>query len=133
MKNKRIIRCFIIIIFIIAGTLFYRKLSVHKHISNDDISSIQLWGVYIKQREASKEEIQRIIEKFNSIKSIRRNKDFQGMTPDSGIIIDLKSGEHIIIIKSGMDFEIQRPVDGKQVSYWGKNKYIKDLLEELSR
>jgi hypothetical protein len=132
-KNKKIIGFIIIILFIICGTLLYRKLSVHKQISSDNISSIQVWGVHVKQREANKEEKEKIMKEFNSINSIRRNKDFQGTTPNSGITIKLKSGDHIIVIQSGIDFEIQRPADGKQISYWGKNKYIKELLNVLSR
>jgi hypothetical protein len=122
----------IIIVFIIGVALLYRKSSVHKQISSDNISNIQLWGVSEKQREAINDEKEKIIEEFNSINSILRNKDFQGTTSNSGIAINLKSGKHIIIIKSGRDFEIQRAEDGEQISYWGKNKYIKYLLEELS-
>jgi len=132
-KNKKLIIFITITIFVIGGTLIYRKLSVHKHISSENISSIQLWGVHVQQREASSEEKQKIIKAFNSIYSIRRNKDFAGTTPDSGIVIKLKSGEHISIISSGKDFEIQRNINGEEVSYWGKNKYIKSLLETLSR
>jgi len=62
-----------------------------------------------------------------------KNKNFAGTTPDSGIVIKLKSGEYISIISSGKDFEIQRNINGEEVSYWGKNKYIKSLLETFSR
>lgn len=133
MKNKKIIRFIIIILFLIGGTLLYLNLSVHKQISSENISSIHLWGVHVKQRDASLEEKEKIIKEFNTINSIRRNKDFQGTTPDSGIIINLKSGDHIIVIQSGKDFEIQRSAGGKQISYWGKNIYLKELLEELSK
>jgi len=131
--NRKVIRVIIIIIFIIIGNLLYRRLSVHKPISSENIASMQLWGVYKQGPKISNEEKQKIVEAFNSIYSIRRNPEFQGTTPESGITIDLKSGEHISVIKSGRDFEIQRHGDGKAVSYWGKNRYIKTLLEELSR
>ncbi|MBO8169666.1 MAG: hypothetical protein H0Z35_10845 [Thermoanaerobacteraceae bacterium] len=51
----------------------------------------------------------------------------------SGIIINLKSGKRILILRSGQDFEVQRyDVRPKNISYWAKQQDIKEYLDKLA-
>lgn len=52
------------------------------------------------------------------------NKMFAGVTSQSGIIIRLKSGGEILILRSGEDFEVQRELFFRNVSYWAKQPEI---------
>jgi beta-lactamase regulating signal transducer with metallopeptidase domain len=107
--------------------------SVHQPISVGDVSSIEVWGNSTGEgrEKQTKENMEKIISWFNSATDIRENKDFLGSTPGSGIIIHLKSGERIVIINSGTDFEVQRNTDKGRVSYWAKQPEIEILLEKL--
>lgn len=84
------------------------------------------------RRNATKEEIENITKWFNSATDIRRNRRFAGTTPDAGIIIKLKSGGEISLVRSGEDFEIQRDYGMGTVSYWVKQPDIKKLLDQLA-
>lgn len=109
--------------------------SLHKKISLTDVSSIRLWGEGIKEktdgREATGEEMKKIVDWFNQATDIRENKNLAGTTPDAGIFIQLKNGSLINIIRSGSDFEIQRDINGEMVSYWAKQPDIKALLDQM--
>lgn len=104
----------------------YSTQALHKEITVDEVSEIKLWGS--KERIASNEEAKKIIGWFNNIKDIRENEKLSGSTPSSGIIIKLKSGEEILILRSGEEFEVQR----NEGSYWGKQSNIKELLNQLA-
>lgn len=111
------------------GSSVYSTQSLHKEISVNEVSEIKLWG-YDEERKASNEEKIKIISWFNNATDIRRNKNFAGSTPYSGIIIQLNSEEKSILIsRSGEEFEVQR--DG--ISYWAKESNIKQLLDELAK
>lgn len=111
---------------------------MHIKIDVNNVESIRIYGAAIKgDKFANQDEIIDIINWFNSATDIGRNKDFQGVgTPESGIIIQLKSGfgnKSIGILKSGQDFEVQRyDKHGKYVSYWGKQINIKNILKEAA-
>jgi hypothetical protein len=82
-----------------------------------------------ENRMADIAEKQNIVKWFNAITDVRENKDFAGTTPESGIIIKLKLGSEIHILKSGEDFEVQRTnILGNHISYLGKQSNIRDIL-----
>ncbi len=106
--------------------------NIHRTIDVKNVDKIELWGMSETRRYASQEELENIVKWFNSVDNIRKNKEFAGITPSSGIIIELKRGTQILIIQSGEDFEIQRDRLGRRVSYWAKQKELKVLLKELA-
>jgi hypothetical protein len=109
----------------------------HQKIKSDDVTDIYVWadgqGLGRIQKVAVDKEKTDIVNWFNSASDIRLNKSFAGETPQSGIVISIKNEKDINILRSGIDFEIQR-VDSKTKeikSYWARQKNIKDLLELL--
>ena len=131
MKN---IIVFILIILAFASVWHWKNKSLHQPISINNVASIELWAdipEYISKK-ATPEETQKIVQWFNSSNNIRRNKYFAGGTPSAGIIIELESGKKINISNSGEDFEVQRHVGLRYVSYWAKQKDIRELLAKLA-
>lgn len=110
---------------------------LHRPIKISNAQSITIWSHTnweFTSRVVNNEEEQKIVTWFNSITDIRNNKYFAGITPSAGIIIKLKNGKEIAIINSGADFEVQSDnYFGKRISYWGKQKDIKNLLDEASK
>ncbi len=129
MKRYRNFKILMISILAI-GLIYYfftNSNKLHESINISDVESINIWGR--TSRIANSDEEQDIIKWFNSINNIRQNKDFAGTTPEAGIIIQLKTGNSILILKSGTDFEVQRTYSsGKYISYWGKQSEIRYIL-----
>lgn len=79
----------ILLISVLAiGLIYYfftNTSKLHEPISASDVESINIWGS--TNRVASSSEQQDIIKWFNSITNIRENKNFEGTTPDAGIIL----------------------------------------------
>lgn len=108
--------------------------SLHKPLNLQDVSQIKVWGTQIGSRIVSTEEKEKIIRWFNSAGNIRENKEFAGITPDSGIIIELKPRGSISIINSGKDFEVQRyNILRRRISYWAEQRDIDKLLDQLEK
>ncbi len=134
---KKLIIILLVTTFFIAGCQAQIGISsIHKPVSVADVSSIRVWGNGLPAghsgRDATGKEISQIVKWLNESKDIRPNKDFAGTTPDSGIVINLKSGQSILILNSGSDFEVQREDIGKRVSYWAKNPELRDFLAQLA-
>jgi hypothetical protein len=113
---------------------YYTDTSFHKKIDVNNVESIEMWGHGADQgtKRAGQEDTEKIVGWFNSMTDIRANRDFAGTTPESGIVIKLKSGNKVLILSSGHDFEIQTVNDkGNPVAYWAKQPDIKDLLKKL--
>lgn len=107
--------------------------SLHKPVNLQDVSRIEVWGVHTNTRSVTNAESEKIVSWFNSATNIRENKEFAGTTPDSGIRIEIKSKETIGIINSGKDFEVQREINGRNVSYWAEQRDIDNLLDQLEK
>ncbi|OPY57633.1 MAG: hypothetical protein A4E55_01561 [Pelotomaculum sp. PtaU1.Bin035] len=124
----------LLIILVPASIWYWGNRSLHQPISVNNVVSIKIWTAIsgFDSRKAAPEEIQNIVKWFNSSNNIRQNKYFAGITPYAGIIIELKTGKQINIINSGEDFEVQRYVGFKKVSYWAKQKDIRELLAKLA-
>ena len=124
----------VIIAIILAGCALTNanvNKTFHKTISVDEVATVKTWGNSIpngEEKEETKEGIEKIVKWFNSITDIRENKELSGSTPESGIIIELKSRNRISVLRSGDQFEIQK--DG--ISYWGKQPELNILLENLA-
>lgn len=138
MKQKPI-RLGLLVSLISIGLIFniFATSKLPRPINIDDVQNIAIWNKVdweLKSRIATYDEKQKMVAWFNSVTDIRTNKYFAGETPEAGIIIKLKSGKQISIIRSGIDFEVQtNNLLGKRISYWGKQKDIKNLLDEASR
>ncbi|MEG6522360.1 hypothetical protein [Desulfotomaculum sp. 1211_IL3151] len=130
--KKIIILSIIIIAFALAWKM--QNTSPHEPISINEVAKIELRGDIPSHvsRTATKAELEKIVLWFNSLTNITENKEFAGSTPSAGIRIILKNGRDISIINSGKDFEVQRTVNLKTVSYWAKQTEIKELLKELA-
>lgn len=111
----------------------YGASRVHFPIAIDDVETVEVWGTALHgiRTIVVGEEINKIAAWFNSIDNVRANPDFQGTTPESGIVIRLKSREEILIFNSGPNFEVQRRNQrGRTISYWGKQTEIEKLLND---
>lgn len=129
MKHLRNLTILLICLFVIVIIYcsFTDTMKLHESISVSDVESINIWGH--TSRMANSDEKQDIVKWFNSITNVRENKDFAGTTPESGIIIKVKNGNEILILKSGTDFEVQRINSlGKRISYWGNQSNIRYIL-----
>jgi hypothetical protein len=120
---------------ILIGAFFlwswFSEKELHQLITADSVKSITFWGIG-NEKQATEEEIIQIVHWFNSAGDIRANKHFAGSTPESGIIIELSSGNRIGIISSGDNFEVQRnDVKKENISYWAKEPNIFELLLNL--
>jgi hypothetical protein len=110
---------------------WFSEKELHQPITADTIESITFWGIG-NEIKATNEEIIQMVNWFNSATDIRANKHFAGSTPESGIMIKLKSGNIIGIISSGDNFEVQRnDVKKENISYWAKEPNIFELLLNL--
>ncbi|KNY25861.1 hypothetical protein Bccel_1121 [Pseudobacteroides cellulosolvens ATCC 35603 = DSM 2933] len=134
MKRLIIVSITLIMLLISWGILYSKVMQspLHQSIFKQDISDIQVYGSTGTKKIEDGVLVDNIIKWFNQASDIRINKDFAGTTPESGIIINLKSGKRILILNSGSDFEIQRDdVRPENVSYWAKQQDIKVYLERL--
>lgn len=135
---KKLILIRTILFFIILSGIFiyfqWFQKPLHKSISRNDIESIQIYGINTAITLVDDAVlIDKLIKWFNNSSDIRPNKNFEGTTPESGIIINLKSGKRILILRSGKNFEVQRnDVRPKNISYWAKQQDIKDYLDKLA-
>ena len=141
MEESILKRVFIGLMLIICLWLFWQSSNrIHRPLNIDNVSDIYLWAEDEKfgriQKLATDDEKKQIVNWFNSVWDIRRNKGFAGATPQSGIVISLKQGKSILILRSGFNFEIQRDDaknSHKKISYWARQQEIKNLLELLFR
>lgn len=124
----------LIIILSLATCYFYNyrySSPLHEKVHINTVESIIIW-TDSNRTTVSNQEIHAIIDCFNSTTNTRRNKHFNGTTPNSGILIQLKNGQSIHILNSGTDFEVQRwHSSGKFISYWGEQKEISELLSSI--
>ncbi len=127
-------------LIICLGLFWQSSNRIHRPLNIDNVSNICLWANGDKigriQKLSNDKEKKEIVNWFNSVWDIRRNKGFAGETPQSGIVISLKQGKNILILRSGSDFEIQRndaKNPHKTISYWARQQEIKNLLELLFR
>jgi|BioPla2DNA2_1021312.scaffolds.fasta_scaffold27136_4 hypothetical protein len=128
---KRHLKFIVLLISILSiGLIYYFSTyasELHEPINVSDVESIKIWGR--TSRIANSDEKRDIIKWFNSTSNIRENKDFAGTTPDAGIVIKLQTGNEILILKSGTDFEVQRTnSSGVRISYWGEQSNIRNIL-----
>ena len=118
--------------FIILFWNYYSDEGLHQKIDIGTVESIDYWGSGIELKKATEQEKIKIIGWFNNVSDIRPNTEFAGITPESGIIINLIGDKRIIVINSGTDFEIQRTdMKSKNIAYWGKHREINDFLDSL--
>jgi hypothetical protein len=95
---KKLILIRTILFFIILSGIFiyfqWFQKPLHKSISRNDIESIQIYGINTAITLVDDAVlIDKLIKWFNNSSDIRPNKNFEGTTPESGIIINLKSGK----------------------------------------
>jgi hypothetical protein len=100
---------------------------IHEKIAANNVVEILLWGNG-NERLADEKEIKDIVSWFNDIDDVRENKEMTGTTPPAGLIITMNSGEQILILRSGDEFEVQRD----DVGYWAREEHLKDLLNQLA-
>lgn len=136
MKIGSRVKWLLAIILFLVVLLIFKNMAIndiHSCISDDEINSIYISGMstHGNIKIEDDKEIKNIVKWFNAITDIRENKDFLGVTDNSEIIINLKTNKQILILKSGIDFEIQRyDKNGKWISYWGKQTDISRLLSQ---
>ena len=129
MKKKHIF-IIAIIIFVVATIittifLFNRKLELPK-LKAEDILSIYY---DTSSSDFQQLDVEEFLEYYSQIYDIRNNKEGEGTTPTSRIIIQLKNGQEIGIYNSGDQFEVNfTDRDGRRCQYWGKQKEIANML-----
>jgi hypothetical protein len=92
------------------------------------VKDITLWTDKGEERTADEDEKADIISWLNDVKDVRENKAKAGSTPIAGMIVHMESGDPILVLRSGDEFEIQQ--QGK--SYWAREPHIRALLDELA-
>lgn len=131
---KKFKRWFIIIVFLLAGCASAdvgNKPQLHQTIAFADVEAITEWGPSHPEGETevtSKENMEKIVTWFNEATDIRLNQNFPDETAVAGLTIELKSGEKMMILRTGKDFEVQR----RGVTYWAKQPELKTVLSKLA-
>jgi hypothetical protein len=97
-------------------------------VSLDAVKDITLWTDKGEERTADDAEKADIISWLNDVKDVRENKAKAGSTPIAGMIVHMESGDPILVLRSGDEFEIQQ--QGK--SYWAREPHIRAFLDELA-
>ena len=109
-------------------------MSLHQPVSIENVSRIKIWGSGMQEghvgREATPQEREKIINWYNSASDFRENKKLVGPTPEAGVIIFLKDGRQINVIRSGGEETIEIQSNGK--SFWAKQSEFRQFLDELS-
>ncbi|WP_182102489.1 hypothetical protein [Niallia taxi] len=124
-----------ILLIIIFGLNALEDKNVHRIINAGQLKSVKVWSDVsgYEEKTVSAEMAEDIIFWFNNAKDVRMNEDLAGVTPKSGIIIKVENEEDIQILRTGEDFEINRTnMNGKRISYWAKEKHLKEMLDQLA-
>lgn len=124
-----------IVLIIAFGLMAMEDKNIHRIIEPAQVRSVKVWsdvGGY-EEKTVSAEMAEDIVHWFNNAKGVRVNEDLTGVTPKSGIIIDMENEDDIQVLRSGEDFEINRTtLDGNRISYWAKDKHLKEMLDQLA-
>lgn len=129
--KKRLIFALTLVLALGYSYLYYSNGFMHKPIDSSDVVSVRIVGGHKKPRLLKEEQAKKIVLWFNKANSIRRNVRFAGTTPDTTIVMYIKGNNRILIMNSGEDFEVQREIEGKNLSYWAKQPDISELLDAL--
>lgn len=130
-KNKRII--IIIVAVAIIGLLIWWISSMNgiPKIKAEDVARIYYDGPEFNDNKEL--DIEEFIGYYNEIYDIKENKLGEGTTPESWVVIELKSGEEIIIYDQSKKFEVNfENGRGKIKQYWGKQEQIYNMLRHGS-
>jgi hypothetical protein len=111
-----------------------KKFDAHQPIAAASVKSVSLYARG-HEREAEPDEMQNIIAWFNKAAFIQK-QDVDGMPEcESGIWIELQTGEQILIRKRDRDGDIdilRKKTNHKLISYWARQAEIQGLLEKLT-
>lgn len=111
-----------------------KKFDSHQPIDASSVKSVSLYA-QSRERAADPDEMQNIIAWFNAAAFIQK-QDVDGMPEcESGISIELKTGEQILILKRDRDGDLdilRKKTDQKLVAYWARQAEMQGLLAKLT-
>ncbi len=126
---KYIICISILLIGVLIFLLYVTQKNRLPVIREDDVVSITFESNFNDKYEVKNLDINEFIEYYNQISNLVENKEGEGSTATSLIMVKLKSGTTINIGNSGNDFEISVKDNNRNVKqYWGKQHNIRNLL-----
>lgn len=107
---------------------------LHQPITLENTARITIWGSDMREghsgRETTPQETEKIVNWYNSARDFRENKELAGPTPEAGVVIFLKDGTRINVIRTGGEETIEIQSKGK--SYWAKQREFRQFLDELT-
>ena len=128
-RMKYIVCISILLIGVLIILLYVTQKNRLPVIREDDVVSITFESNFNDKYEVKNLDINEFIEYYNQISNLVENKEGEGSTATSLIMVKLKSGTTINIGNSGNDFEISVKDNNRNVKqYWGKQHNIRNLL-----
>lgn len=119
----------ILIIVVIHNTFFKEKMELN--LDEQDVKSVKLCYLGRMEDDTKNLDVEEFVKYYNMIYDVRENKDGIGSTPETKIIIELKSGEIIEIYDPGFSFEVNIQSDNGEIKqYWGRQENIDNMLNE---
>jgi hypothetical protein len=120
-----------IFVFLLCWPTFWiakmvRKFDVHKKIELAQVERIYFLGD--PERVVSSIELEKFVEWFNDAVFIQKKEFEKDRTDKEGIAVQLKTGEEIIIVPQGKDFDVTRRLSNRSVTYWARQQELRNFL-----
>ena len=126
--NSVIIAVVAIFISVIVVMVINSKKSIPE-IKAGDVERVYYDGYFDGHYGQKELDIDQFVEYYNEIDNIKENKNDEGTTPESWIVIELKDGSEVRIYDQSMKFEVVfEDDDGEIKQYWGEQEQIYNML-----
>lgn len=131
--NKKVFNSAVIaIVAILISVIVIMVINSKKTIPEIEVGDVErvYYSGYFDGHYGEKElDIDQFVEYYNEIDNIKENKNGEGTTPESWIVIVLKDGSEVWIYDQSMKFEVNfKTDDGEIKQYWGEQEQIYNML-----
>ena len=126
--NSAVIAVVAILISVIVIMVINSKKTIPE-IEAGDVERVYYDGYFDGHYGQKELDIDQFVGYYNEIDNIKENKNDEGTTPESWIVIVLKDGSEVWIYDQSMKFEVSfKTDDGEIKQYWGEQEQIYNML-----
>ena len=126
--NSAVIAVVAILISVIVIMVINSKKTIPE-IEAGDVERVYYDGYFDGHYGQKELDIVQFVGYYNEIDNIKENKNDEGTTPESWIVIVLKDGSEVWIYDQSMKFEVVfKDDDGEIKEYWGEQEQIYNML-----
>lgn len=126
--NSAVIAVVAILISVIVIMVINSKKTIPE-IEAGDVERVYYDGYFDGHYGQKELDIDQFVGYYNEIDNIKENKNDEGTTPESWIVIVLKDGSEVWIYDQSMKFEVVfKDDDGEIKEYWGEQEQIYNML-----